>query len=100
MRKEQRVAQTMTCSDRASVARSILYSLMQVGGGRAAAHHFLAKEDGTKGGRKVHFWAEKKEREEISIGLMPSFRRPNRGRCFFPPGGVEAESDKDVVVVA
>ena len=68
-------------------------------GWRRAAHHFLAKEDGTKGGRKVHFWAEKKEREEISIGLLPFFRRPNRGRCFFPPGGIEAESDKDVVVV-
>ena len=58
----------------------------------------LRKMERKEEGRCI-FGQKKKEREEISIGVLPFFRRPNRGRCFFPPGGVEAESDKDVVVV-
>ena len=69
---------------------------MQVGMAAAAAHHFLAKEDGTKGGRKVHFWAGKKEREEISIVCCPSFEDRTAVVAFSLPA---AKSDKDVVVV-
>ena len=44
----------------------------------------------------VHFWAEKKEREEISIVCCPSFEDRSAVVAF---SLLAAKSDKDVVVV-